>query len=91
MTDLPTGVLAYFAISAIVALAMHACVRRFSIACLACFFLGPAAFVAVCLARGESIPPPPLAATLFFATLSLLMAGVIGMPFWLVRRRAHAR
>lgn len=40
MNDIPEGVIAYFAISALVSLFMHWRLRRFFTACSACFFSG---------------------------------------------------
>ena len=88
MNDIPEGVRAYFAISAVVALCVHSQLHQFFTACLACFFLGPAAFMIVCIVRGENFSSaPPVAVALFFATISLLIALVIGLPFRFVRFR----
>jgi uncharacterized membrane protein YhhN len=87
VNDTPVGILVYFAVSAMVSLLVHSRIRRFFTACLACFILGPVAFTTVCAFRGEDVPVPPIGVVLFFATLSLLMAIVIGLPFWFVRRK----
>jgi uncharacterized membrane protein YhhN len=89
MNDVPEGVLAYVAISALVSLFIHWRMRRFFASCVVCFFLGPVAFVLACLARGESTPLPPVLVALLFATLSLLIAVPIGIPFYLVRRNTR--
>jgi hypothetical protein len=89
MNDIPDGVLAYFAISALVSLFMHWRLRRFFTSCLACFFLGPMAFGIACILRGEAMGLPPIAIALFFATLSFLIAAAIGLPFWLLRRKSQ--
>ena len=88
MNDIPKGVLAYFAISALVSLFMHWRLRQFFAACLACFFFGPTAFGVACVLRGEAISFPPVAIALFFATLSFLIAATIGLPIWLLRRKS---
>lgn len=89
MNDVPEGVLAYVAISVLASLFLHWRMRRFFASCFVCFFLGPAAFVLACLARGEATPLPPVPVALFFATLSLLIAVPIGIPFFLVRRNTR--
>lgn len=89
MNEVPEGVLAYFAISALISLFLHWRMRRFFASCFVCFFLGPAAFVLACVARGEATPFPPIAVALFFAMLSLLIAVMIGIPFFLVRRKTR--
>lgn len=89
MNDIPDGVLAYFAISALVSLFVHWRLRRFFTSCLACFFLGPIAFVIACVLRGEAISFPPAVVALFFATISLLIAAATGLPFWILRHKAR--
>lgn len=89
MTEIPDGVLAYFAISALASLFMHWRLRRFFMSCLACFFLGPASFSIACLLLGEAISFPGTAVALFFATISFLIALVTGLPFLLLRRKSR--
>lgn len=87
MNNIPDGVLAYFAISALLSLFLHWRLSRFFMSCLACFFLGPIAFGITCVVLGEAISVPPTPVALFFATISFLIAGVTGLPFWLLRHK----
>lgn len=89
MNNIPDGVTAYFAISALLSLFLHWRLSQFFKSCLACFFLGPIAFGITCLLGGETISLPPATVALFFATISFLIAGVTGLPFWLVRYKAR--
>lgn len=91
MSSVPTGVLVYFLVSTVVAVLSHALLRRYFIGCGVAATSSPFAFAFACLALADSPNTVDVKILVFFWAISLLIALVVGVPFFIYRSYARRR